>query len=140
MTVASSRTFRSAPAFAVGVRLLVAVATVTVTVSVAVRPPGSVTVRVKVRSASLERLAGAVKLGLAVSAPVRATLGEPPLWVQAKVRVCFSGSLLLLPSRVTVAPSAARRSAPASAVGAVLVPIPTSKVKVAVSPSLSVTV
>ena len=118
VAVAPSATVWSAPALAVGARLFVAVTTVTVTVSVAVIPPGSVTVRVKVSAASLDRVDGAVKVGLAATVLLSVTVGVPPVWVQEYVSVWFSGSLLALPSRVTVAPSAARWSAPASAVGA----------------------
>ena len=117
VTVAPCGTRRSGPAFAVGAGLS---STVTVTVSAAeARPPGSVTVRLKVRSVSAVTL-GAVKVGHAVAAPVRFTVGEPPVWVQAYVSVWFSGSLLPLPSRLTAAPSRTVRSSPASAVGAVL--------------------
>ena len=118
VTNAPSRTERSAPAFAVGAWLFAAVTTVTVTVSVALRPPGSVTVRVKVSAAFWVSPVGAGKLGVAVSAPVNVTVGLPPVCDQAKVSVWLSGSVLALPSRVTVAPVAAWRSAPAFAVGA----------------------
>ena len=140
ITVLLSGALRSGPALAVGARLFVAMTTVTTTVSVAVSPPGSVTVNENVRSASFVSPVGAVKLGAAVFAPLSVTLGVPPLWVQAYVRVCFSGSALPLPSSVALAPTSARRSWPASAVGAVLAPTAMSKVRVAVSPSLSVTV
>ena len=140
VTAAASATVWSAPALAVGAWLFAAVATVTVTVSVAVSPPASVTVRVKVSAASLDRLDGAVNDGLAVDALPSVTVGVPAVWLQAQVSVWFSGSLLALPSSVTVAPSAARRSAPASAVGAVLFLTVTSTVSaVEASPPESVT-
>ena len=118
VTNAPSRTLRSAPAFAVGAWLFAAVTTVTVTVSVALRPPGSVTARVKVSAVFWVSPVGAGKLGVAVVAPVKVTDGLPPVWDQAKVSTWLSGSVLPLPSRVTVAPIAAWRSAPALAVGA----------------------
>ena len=83
---------RSGPASAVGALLFAAIGTVIVTVSLPASPPGSVTVRVKVREASLSRPEGAVKVGFAVFAAVRVTSGEPPVWDQAYVSVCFSRS------------------------------------------------
>ena len=56
--------------------------TVTVTVSVSDLSP-SLTVRVKVSDAFAASWDGAVKVGLAVVAPVRVTSGVPAVWDQA---------------------------------------------------------
>ena len=93
--------------------------TVTVTVSgEEASPPVSVTVRLKVRVVSTATV-GATNVGVAEPAS-NATAGEPPVWDQAYVRAWFWGSRLALPSSVTRAPVITVRSAPASAVGAVL--------------------
>ena len=78
VAVAPSATRWSGPALAVGAALS---ATVTVTVSLAVSPPGSVTVRLKVRVA-LPVTVGAAKVGLAVLALLSVTV-VPAVWLQA---------------------------------------------------------
>ena len=78
VTVWSSTTVWSAPALAVGAVLS---PTVTVTVSVLAKPPGSVTVTLKVRAVSAAT-AGAVKVGFAAVALDRVTAG-PAVRVQA---------------------------------------------------------
>ena len=54
--------------------------TVTSTVSMA-PSPSAVTVSVKVNVVSTGRSTGAVKFGVVVFAPVRVTVGLPPVWV-----------------------------------------------------------
>ena len=71
---------RLVPAFALGTSL--SAFTVTVTVSLADSPPESVTVRVNVRSACVVSC-GAENVGRAVAASLSATVGDPPVWVQA---------------------------------------------------------
>ena len=116
VTTAPSPTVWSGPAFAAGASFAPAV-TVTVTVSVSDLSP-SLTVRVKVSDAFAASWDGAVKVGFAVVAPVRITSGVPSVWDQEYVRVSpESRSLLPLPSRVTLAPSATVWSAPALAAG-----------------------
>ena len=96
------------PASAVG-----SLDTVTVTVSVEDRPP-AVTVRVKTKSSDV---AGAVNVGVAVSAPVRVT-SVPESCVQEYVSERLLESDEPEPSRDTVVLRATFLSAPASAVGA----------------------
>ena len=136
VTEAPESTVWSAPASAVGGSLF---CTVTDTVSaVEASPPGSVTVRLKV-SVSLADTAGAVKVGEAALALFSVTV-VPTVWVQAWVRVRFSGSVLALASSVTVVPSNTVWSSPASAVGAVFAVTVRSKVSVTASLSVSVAV
>ena len=82
LTRAPPATVWSGPAFATGAWLFAAAVTVTVTVSVAVAPPGSVTVSVKFRAVSFDRLEGAVKVGCGALVLLSVTAGLP-LWVQA---------------------------------------------------------
>ena len=117
VTEAPSPTERSFPAFAVGGALYAR--TVTVTVSLADRPPESVTVNRNVRTASVVTC-GVVKVGVAVLAPLRVTLGDPPVCVHAKVSAPPSGSVLPPPSSVTDPPSSTVRWVPALASGASL--------------------
>ncbi|TVP53879.1 MAG: hypothetical protein EA351_14300 [Gemmatimonadales bacterium] len=62
---------------------------------------------------------GAVKLGVAT--PARVPTEGPRSWVHRKVRLSPSGSLLALPSSVTMAPAVASPSARTSAIGGVFV-------------------
>ena len=70
----------------------------TVTVSALLLPVLSLTVSEKVSTVGCE---GVVKLGVAVLAPLSVTV-EPPVWVQAKLRVPLPVWELPLPSSVTL--------------------------------------
>ena len=100
----------------------------TSTVSVARSSP-AVTVSVNVRVPSAVRL-GAVKPGVAVSAPVSVTAGLPPVWLHDQISVSpASGSKEALPDRLTASPSSTVWSGPASTVSVTVGPSVSGGVK-----------